>query len=99
MKENQNGFDVLDFDQWAVLAKNDPEAFELHRAQILNEVIAQAPAHSARRLKGIQFHVAMLRDHAKHPLGACMKISSMMLDSLFSEMPQAVSVLTQNEEP
>jgi hypothetical protein len=41
----------------------------------------------------------MLRDHAKHPLGACMKISSMMLDSLFSEMPQAVSVLTQNEEP
>jgi hypothetical protein len=98
-EKSQSRFDKLDFDQWAVLAKRDPAAFELRRAEYLKDVISQAPSHAVRRLKGIQFHVDMLRGHAKHPLGVCMKISSMMFDSLFSEMPQALSILTQNEAP
>ncbi len=96
MQLNQSDFNAFNFDEWAALAKGDPDAFELRRTQCLREAITRAPNHAKRRLEGLQFQIDMIRRRAKHPLGACIKISNMMFDCFFNELPSAMEVATDN---
>jgi len=72
----------FDFDEWSQLAKDDPFEFEARRITLIEEFLRQFPQSGQRRLRGIQFRVDMVRRRARTPMGACLKISSMMWESL-----------------
>lgn len=97
MQLNQPCFNAFNFDEWAALAKEDPDAFELRRTQCLREAITQAPNHAKRRLEGLQFQIDMIRRQAKHPMGACIRINSMMFDFFLDELPSAIALFTYNK--
>ncbi len=72
----------IDFDDWAELAQSDPEAFELRRKQAIEALIARMPEHKQQRMRCLQWKVDQVRDRAKSPMAACIKLSEMMWDSL-----------------
>jgi len=80
---------TTDFDGWfdtmMTMAKNDPEAFELLRVQMINNVIDEAPEDNRRRLIGLQWRVDQERRLARTPMGACIRISNMMWESVTGE--------------
>jgi hypothetical protein len=73
------------FDEWASLAQTDPAAFEERRSCLIEDHIQNSPYHLQRRLRGLQFRVDMERRRARTPMGACVRISSMMWDALLGE--------------
>jgi hypothetical protein len=72
----------FDFDEWATLARVDPYAFEERRLALIENFLGQFPATEQRRLRGLQFRIDMERQRARTPMAACLRISSMMWDSL-----------------
>jgi hypothetical protein len=72
----------FDFDEWSRLAKDDPSAFEARRLALIEEFLRQFPQPDQQRLRGLQFRIDMVRRRARTPMGACLKISSMMWESL-----------------
>lgn len=72
----------FDFDDWSQLAKADPSAFEARRMALIEEFLCQFPQPDQQRLRGLQFRIDMVRRRARTPMGACLKISSMMWESL-----------------
>ncbi|MCU0841868.1 MAG: DUF3135 domain-containing protein [Thiobacillaceae bacterium] len=73
----------FDFDEWANLARNDAAAFELRRREVVEQFIAQAPAHQRERLRRLQWRIDAERRRYKHPLKSCLAIYDMMWDSLY----------------
>ncbi|HHO59480.1 MAG TPA: DUF3135 domain-containing protein [Thiotrichales bacterium] len=78
-----------DFDQWfdtmKDMAKDDPEGFERIRQQMIDELIDDAPEANRRRLIGLQWRVDQERLLARTPMGACIRISNMMWESVTGE--------------
>jgi hypothetical protein len=72
----------LNAQQLIELAKNNPKELERLRLQEIEELIGNAPEHMRTRLRGLQFQIDCKRRLHKNPLGACVEISRMMLDSL-----------------
>jgi Protein of unknown function (DUF3135) len=77
--------DEFPFDSWAALARNDPQAFELARKEMIAGLIDAAPERLRSRLEGLQWQVDTLRQRAPNPLSACLKISSLMWDNVLGE--------------
>jgi hypothetical protein len=73
---------AFNFDEWSRLAKDDPSAFEARRLALIEEFLLQFPQPDQQRLRGLQFRIDMVRRRARSPMGACLKISSMMWESL-----------------
>lgn len=73
---------LFDFDEWSRLAKTDPAAFEARRLALIEEYLDQFPPLDQRRLRGLQFRIDMERRRARTPMAACVRLSSMMWDSL-----------------
>ena len=63
------------------LARDDPESFERLRRDLIDQLIGRAPDPIRRRLAGLQFRVDQVRRLAKSPLGAAVKVSSLMWSS------------------
>lgn len=74
--------DVFDFDEWAKLAASSPEAFERRRQEWLNLLISDS--NDARRLRGLQCRIDLERMRARTAMGSCLRLSSLMWDSLFA---------------
>ena len=72
----------FDFDEWKELHANDPEAFEEKRIEWLTHCIVDSPQQYHKRLNGIMFRVNAIRQIEKNPMQTCIKVSSMMMDSL-----------------
>ena len=72
----------FDFDTWAETAKNNPAEFEKMRLKAIEELIGNAPAELQQRMRGLQWQIDQQRKLSKSPLGACIKISRMMWDSV-----------------
>ncbi len=70
----------FDFQEWAGLAKDDPDAFERKRREAIDAYIARAPEAEQQRLRGLQFRIDMERQRASNPLSACIRINKMMMD-------------------
>lgn len=66
------------FDFWATLAADDPGSFEEARRLMIDSLIESAPPQVQPRLRGLQWQVDQVRTRTPSPLGACVKISSMM---------------------
>ena len=75
----------FDFEEWAALAKSDPEAFEAKREQAIARFIEQASPHMQNRLRGLQWRIDMDRDRSANPLSSCMKIFNQMWSSVYGE--------------
>ena len=68
----------FDFDKWAQLARDDPAEFERQREAALRAIIAAAPSEHRQRLQGLQFRLNIERQRAGSPLGACVRLNSVM---------------------
>jgi hypothetical protein len=75
----------IDFETWARLAKEDPDAFEQRRLEAIAEVIESAPEHSRERLRCLQWRIDQERRLARTPLAACVRISQMMWRSVLGD--------------
>ena len=82
---NPNRLPQFDFDGWSRLAKRDPQGFEHRRRQILERLIDSAPAAKRPRLRALQWRIDQVRHRAASPLGACVRLTQMMWDSMAGE--------------
>jgi hypothetical protein len=73
---------LIEFDDWAQLAKSDPVAFEAQRARVIEDLILSMPEHKRQRMRCLQWKVDQVRNQCKTPMAACIKLSEMMWDSL-----------------
>lgn len=87
MKETTNGQTTIefDFDYWMKLAKNDPDAFEKERQNLILETIEEAPERIQRRLNGLQWSIDGRIKTAKNPMDGCLTVYQMMMDSVYEE--------------
>jgi len=73
----------------AQLARDDPQAFEALRAELIENAILRAPERLQLRLRQLQFRVDGIRRLARTPLGALLKMQAMMWES-FLRMDEAL---------
>lgn len=71
-----------DFDEWMMLAKNDPEKFEEERRKRIELFFNNVPEERLQRLKGLQWQIDQTRKLAGSPMASCIAISNMMWDSV-----------------
>lgn len=93
----QVGMD-FDYQEWASLAKTDPEAFELRRVQYIDKFLNNAGKHR-QRLEGLQFTIDATRRLAHTPPMALLAISKRMIQSLsdLGDELAALELLTRGE--
>ena len=75
----------FDFARWSTLASEDPERFEAERAEVIANLIDQAPDSTKRRMVGLQWQIDRMREQAPNPMAACVKMSKMMWDSVLGK--------------
>ncbi len=80
-----NAMITFDFDEWAALAKTDPEAFAQRRAAVIEAVIVGAPVERQPQLRGLQWRIDMERQRCKNPMHACIHLFNKMWSSVYSE--------------
>jgi len=72
----------FDFDAWARLASDDPQAFEIRRNQAVDQLIRQAPSHKQQRLRCLQWKLDQIRRVAPTPLAASIRMNRLLWESL-----------------
>jgi hypothetical protein len=75
----------IDFDTWSDVAEKDPKAFEQMRLDAIEACINRAPEGNRERLRRLQWRIDQERRLARTPLGACVRISRMMWQSVLGE--------------
>ena len=90
MKAHPSRDSGFDFDEWSVLARTDPETFDLKRQEMIDESIGHGT--DQRRLRGLQCRIDLERMRAHTPLKACLRLSSLMWDS-FNELHELTASL------
>ena len=84
----------FNFDEWAALARNDPAQFEDRRRHTVLRVINLS--NNARRMEGMQCRIDLERRRARTPMGATIRISSMMWDSVH-ELKDWLNLMVRRE--
>jgi hypothetical protein len=77
MSDELPGFETLRY-----LAEHEPEALERLRRRLIEQLIANAPPHARRRLRGLQFQIDARCKLARNPVAACVVVSGMMHETL-----------------
>ena len=75
----------FNFDDWAALAKSDPQAFEEKRRAVIEQVIAAAPGRQQARLRGLQWRLDIERGQCHHPLVSCTRMFNKMWAAVYGE--------------
>jgi len=72
----------MDFEpeHWLKLARANPEEFERARKAAVQILIASAPPVMQDRLRGLQCRIDLERRKAKTPLGAAIRLHTLMWD-------------------
>jgi hypothetical protein len=83
--KHTNHRDELDFEHWAQLAQDDPEAFEASRQAAIEALLDSFPTESRERMRRLQWRIDQERKLAKSPMGACVRLSQMMWRQLLGE--------------
>lgn len=86
--------DVSDHELLSQLARDDPQAFETLRNELIADFLDRVPEECQRRLRGLQFRVDCLRRLSHTPLAALLKIQALMWDS-FLKMDQELQKFVQ----
>ena len=85
--------DNFDFDEWAMLARTDPDEFEQRRRAVIESLISSS--HNVRRLRGLQCRIDLERRRAGTPLKSCLRLSTLMWDA-FMELNDSLNILVGN---
>jgi hypothetical protein len=75
----------FNFDEWAKLAKEDPDAFENMRERMIQDVIESTSPEIKRRMQGLQWKIDKIRSTSSNPMASCLRISQMMWDNVLGE--------------
>ena len=75
----------FNFEEWAALAKSDPQAFEAKREEVIEQLISGASPRMQTRLRGLQWRIDMDRARASNPLASCMQMFNKMWASVYGE--------------
>ena len=76
---------TFDFDAWAELARENPQAFELERKLLIERAIMKAPADKHQRLRCLQWKLDQIRILASTPMAACLQINRLLWENIASE--------------
>jgi len=76
---------TFDFDAWAELARENPQAFELERKLLIERAIMKAPADKHQRLRCLQWKLDQIRILASTPMAACLQINRLLWEHIVSE--------------
>lgn len=87
-----------EFDELSKLAKENPEALENLRKDLIEQLIQGAPEQYQNRLRGLQFKIDMERRRAKTPIASCIRISQMMQES-FTKLRDALNQMQNPQAP
>jgi hypothetical protein len=82
---NRNPMTPDGFDEWAALAKSDPQAFETQRRQVIDRAIRAAPAARQQQLRRIQWKLDQIRSTSRTPMAACLRMNRLLWESLSGE--------------
>lgn len=74
-----------EFEQLRNLARDDPEAFEAKRQELIEAVLARVPEGRRHRMRGLQWRIEQVRRRSGTPMAACVNLSRMMWDSVAGE--------------
>lgn len=74
---------TFDFDEWAELAKHDPEAFEARRRAAVAEAINSAPETSRERLAALQWRLDQERRGNTAPLVVAQRLFRRMWERVY----------------
>jgi hypothetical protein len=85
----------FDFDEWADLARSDGDAFEARRLAEVAAAIERCSPRQRQRLRTLQWRIEAERRRTRTPLQACLRLSSMMWDSLLSGQEHLGQLLQQ----
>ena len=98
--KNSERLPDFNFNEWSDLAKADPEEFERRRLQAIEETILAMPKTKQQRIRGLQWRIDQERKLCKSPIAACIKLSSMMWDTVVGEhgLLQSVKCLENPSE-
>ncbi len=75
----------FDFDAWAALARQDPQAFEIQRSCVLEAAILDAPPEKQPRLRRTQWKLDQIRRCSATPLAACLRMQQLLWESVAGE--------------
>jgi len=95
MESNADDFDL---DEWQRLAVENPLEFERRREAAIRAVIEQAPPEYQARLLRLQSRIDLERRRAKTPLGATVRLQSMMWER-FAALRAALLTLSGERLP
>ena len=73
------------FDTWASLAATDLDAFDYQRSRIIEAAIRQAPTRNRQRLRCLQWKLDRIRDTARTPMVACLRMNRMLWEAVASD--------------
>ena len=72
----------FDFDSWATLARNNPQAFETKRKKTIERAILQASPERQPRLRCLQWQLDQIRSTSRTPLAASIRMQRMLWEKL-----------------
>jgi len=76
----------------AQLAREDPEAYEALRRELIEDLVESAPEHLKPRLRGLQFRIDAIRRLSPSALASTRKVFALMWES-FLRLDEEVSGL------
>lgn len=77
-----NHRDLPDFDTLLAMYREDPDSLEEIRSELTERLLDRVPDETRRRLEGLQFRINMELRRARTPQARCLKLSTMMHDSI-----------------
>lgn len=75
----------MDYDELCRFFKLDPEEFERHRRQLIEEEIDRRPAEVQDRLRKFQWVLDMKRKRCRNSLEACFMFHEMLMENVYGE--------------
>ena len=88
-----------DYDALTRLARSDPRSFETLRLELIEGCIDDAPEPIQLRLRQLQFRIDGIRRRSRSPLGATVKINSLMWGSLLEMNDELQKLRPGNRSP
>lgn len=71
------------FDTLMEMAQHDPQALEALRQKLTDEIVEQSNQKQRRKLEQLRFRIEGERYRAATPLASCIRLSSLMHDTLY----------------
>jgi len=82
---NVNTSTEFNFDDWAKLATEDPDAYENMRREMIQEMLDKTSPKIKYRMQGLQWQIDQIHSISPNPMASRLKISQMMWDSVLAE--------------